>query len=199
MSIEGGRGLIYITGGGIFDTGPGFVFNLGGGGPGIRMHQFGGGRPRRRPDTAQPAGSEPVPSLSSALKNLLPLLIVFLLPVISSFLSGTPAPQGPSFNFDAAKPPNTVERSTWRLHVPYWVNPVDVEDYTARKWKKLDEIVETKYVHTINMKCEQEHVQQTRMVQDAQGWFYPDTQKMTAARKMPMPNCKRLRELGIMY
>lgn len=79
------------------------------------------------------------------------------------------------------------------------MNPADVEDYNTRKWRKLDEAVETKYVHQINLKCEYEHQQQVRMVQEAQGWFYPDTQKMLVARKMKMPNCERLKELGIHY
>ncbi|KAF2709290.1 DUF1977-domain-containing protein [Pleomassaria siparia CBS 279.74] len=196
--MGGGFGGGGPFGGGIFDTGPGFVFNLGGG-PGIRVHQFGGGRPRRRPGTAQPAGSEPGPSVASALSSLLPLLLLFILPLLSSFFSGPTVPQGPAFNLDAAKPPNTLKHTTYRLHVPYWVNPGDVSDYSTRKWKKLDEIVETKYVHGINLKCEYEHQQQARMIQDAQGWFYPDTQKMMEARKMAMPNCKLLRDMGIMY
>jgi DnaJ family protein B protein 12 len=79
------------------------------------------------------------------------------------------------------------------------VNPVEVEDYTTRKWKKLDEAVETRYIHAVNTNCEQEHMQQRRMVDEAQGWFYPDLQKMNEARNMPMPNCRRLQELGIRY
>ena len=35
----------------MFDGGPQFVFNMGGG-PGFRVHQFGGDRPRRRPREA---------------------------------------------------------------------------------------------------------------------------------------------------
>jgi len=34
------------------------------------------------------------------------------------------------------------------------------------------------------------------MMQDAQGWFFPDDAKMDEARKMEKQNCKRLRELG---
>lgn len=182
-------------GGGLFDTGPNFVFNIGGG-PGIRVHQFGGGRPRRRPTTAQPPGFEPSPSVSSALSSLLPLLLLFILPLLSSFFSSAPAPQGPSVRFDTAKPPNTQMRTSTRLKIPYWVNPAEVEDYSAKKWRELDKSAEIKYVHQLNVGCEMEQQKQARMMQDAQGWFFQDEEKMVEARKLDMKNCKRLRELG---
>ncbi|KAG9555894.1 DUF1977-domain-containing protein, partial [Aureobasidium melanogenum] len=56
----GGGGFGGPFGGGLFD-GPGFVFNLGGG-PGVRVHQFGGGAPRRRPQAARDP-NQPPPSL----------------------------------------------------------------------------------------------------------------------------------------
>lgn len=183
-----------MQGGGIFDTGPGFVFNLGGG-PGIRVHQFGGGRPRRRPGTAQPPGAEPTPSASSALSSLLPLLFLFVLPLLSSLFSSATSPQGPSVVFEGARPPQTQMRTSTNLGISYWVNPAEVESYNLKKWKALDTTAETKYIHHLNVKCEMEHQQQTRMVQDAQGWFYVDQNKMDEARRMEKKHCKRLKEL----
>lgn len=185
-----------FPGGGIFDTGPGFVFNLGGG-PGIRVHQFGGGRPRRRPGTAQPPGSEPAPSVSNALSSLLPLLLLFILPLLSSLFGGGSTPQGPSVVFDTAKPPNTQERISHRYKVPYWVNPVEVEDYSTRKWKRLDEVAEAKYMHLLNVRCEYESQQQKRLEQEAYGWLSVDQEKLSQARKMEKKNCKKLNDLGI--
>lgn len=189
---------MYAVGGGIFDTGPGFVFNLGGG-PGLRVHQFGGGRPRRRPGTAQPPGSEAQPGLSSALSSLLPLLLLFVLPLLSSIFSGGSGPTGPSVIFDGPKSPYTQPRVSTRLKVPYYVNPADVEDYGKSKWKNLDGIAEERYIHQVNVRCEYEHQQQQRLMQDAQGWFFIDEDKMNQARKMDKPSCKRLREMGIRY
>jgi len=191
----GGGGFGGPFGGGLFDTGPGFVFDLGGG-PGIRIHQFDGGRPRRRPATAVPPGSEPAPTMSSALSSLLPLLILFILPLLSSLFSSGPAPQGPSVRFDAAIPPQTYSRTSWRMKIPYWVNPEEVEGYSNKKWKELDHTAELKFVHQLNIGCTRESETQQRMMQEAQGWFFPDEDKMTAARRMEKKDCKRLRELG---
>ncbi|ORY08897.1 hypothetical protein BCR34DRAFT_385755 [Clohesyomyces aquaticus] len=183
-------------GGGIFDTGPGFVFNLGGG-PGVRVHQFGGGRPRRRPNTAQPPGSEPAPSMSNALSSLLPLLFLFILPLLSSVFSGGSSETGPSMIFDGPKPPATQQRMSSRLKIPYWVNPVDVDEFSAKKWRRLDETAETKYVHQLTVNCDYEHRQQQTLFQQARGWFGDDVEKMRAAHQMKKSNCERLKQLGM--
>src|ERR1700709_2288324 len=90
----------FAGGGGMFDAGPQFVFNLGGG-PGVRVHQFGGARPRRRPRDPH-APQEPPATLRSTIMGLLPLLILFVLPLISSFFSGGSTAAGPSMRFDHA-------------------------------------------------------------------------------------------------
>lgn len=190
--------LIYETGGGIFDTGPGFVFNVGGG-PGIRVHQFGGGRPRRRPGTAQPPGTEPQPSITSALTSLLPILLLFVLPFISSFFNGSTGSQGPSIIFDGPRSPYTQPRVSKQLKVPYFVKPVDVEDFgtSDRKWKDLDKTAEQRYTQMVFKNCQIEKNQQQQMLDDAQGWgIFPDKAMEERARKMELPNCDRLKKLG---
>jgi DnaJ family protein B protein 12 len=79
------------------------------------------------------------------------------------------------------------------------VNPVEVEDYGKSKWRKLDDVVEQKYIHNVNVRCEYESQQQQRMMQEAQGWFVQDQVRMDQARNLDMPNCRRLRELGLRY
>ncbi|KAF2280593.1 DUF1977-domain-containing protein [Westerdykella ornata] len=193
-----GGGMGGPFGGGIFDTGPAFVFNMGGG-PGIRIHQFGGGRPRRRPGTAQPPGSEEQPSFFSALSSLLPLLLLFILPLLSSLFSGSTS-STPSFIFDGPKAPYTQSRTSHPLKVPYYVKPVDVEDYGARnsrKWQSLDQVAEGRYIQIVTAQCEREYQAKQALMQEAQGWFSTDMEKMQKARTMEMPNCKRARELGI--
>ncbi|KAF2872613.1 hypothetical protein BDV95DRAFT_570194 [Massariosphaeria phaeospora] len=197
----GGGGGGGPFGGGIFDTGPGFAFNLGGGGPGIRVHQFGGGRPRRRPGTAQPPGTEQqAPNLSSAISSLLPLLLLFVLPLLSGIFNGdSSGAKGPSLVFEAARPPNTLQHISSGLKIPYWVDPHEVADYSARKWRKLDEVAENRYVHHVHQLCERERGEQQRMKDESFGWFSQDEEKLKRARNLPMKNCKRLRELGIQY
>jgi len=178
-----------------FDTGPGFVFNLGGG-PGVRVHQFGGGRPRRRPGTAQPANSE-AQGASSAFANLLPLLFLFVLPLLSSLFSGSTTPAGPSVVFESPRPPHTLERVSSRIKLHYFVNPNDVQDYNPKKWRKLDETSENQYVHAINSRCQNEKFAQRKAMEDAQGWFGVDAVAMDSARKMELRNCQKLRKLGL--
>ncbi|TAQ85071.1 hypothetical protein B7494_g6590 [Chlorociboria aeruginascens] len=131
----GGRGPI-------FDQGPGFVFNLGGG-PGIRVHQFGGARPRRRP--RDPNATEEPASLRSTIIGLLPLLIIFILPLLSSLYQGGASTATPSMRFDGSKAPHTQHRITKKMKVDYYINPVDVEHYTPYKFTQLDYIAEVNF------------------------------------------------------
>lgn len=181
----------------MFDTGPGFVFNLGGG-PGVRVHQFGGGRPRRRPGTAQPPGSEPAPSVSSALSSLLPLLLLFVLPLLSSLFSGGSS-TGPSIIFDGPRVPYMQKHVSHKLKVPYFVQPADVADYSNKNWRNLDAQAEQNYVHKLSTHCQYENQQQQQLRQQATGFFYDDEVMMKRARDMEKPSCKKLQELGISY
>ncbi|TKA75865.1 hypothetical protein B0A55_04862 [Friedmanniomyces simplex] len=179
-------------GGGMFNTGPGFAFNVGGGGPGVRIHQFGGNRPRQRPhnhENAQPA------SLGSALQSLLPLLLLFLLPLLSSLFSGS-TPTGPGMRFDTAIPPHTLSHTSGRLSIPYWVNPAEVEGYSAKKWRDLDKVAEGKFVSQLSAECEWEVAQRRRLEDEARGFFYTDVAMLERARGMEMKGCRRLEGLG---
>lgn len=182
-------------GGGMFDNGPQYVFNLGGG-PGFRVHQFGGGRPRRRPREANGTSDEPPQTTTSTLSNLLPLLILFILPLLSSIFSAT-TPAGPSIQFDSPKDPYTMHRRTPRLKINYYINPKDVEDYSGRKMSELDRLAENKFVSDLQFGCQAEQRQRSRMVDEAQGWFFEDADKMQEARNLDMRNCRRLQEFGL--
>ncbi|PIA92520.1 DnaJ subfamily B member 12 [Cercospora beticola] len=191
----GGGGA--FGGGGPFGGGfggPGFVFYVGGG-PGIRVHQFGGNRPRRRPHNHEEAQQGPT-SMFQALQGLLPLLLLFILPLISSFFSGSGQPSGPSMRFDAAVPPHTEQHTSGKLKVPYWVNPTEVRDFTVKKWKNLDEQAERKYIINLNAECEWEQSQRQRLANEAMGFFYTDQVKLDRAKKMEMPSCRRLEGHG---
>ncbi|KAI4117571.1 MAG: hypothetical protein LQ345_002225 [Seirophora villosa] len=178
-----------------FDTGPQFVFNLGGG-PGFRVHQFGGGRPRRRPQEANGSSERAPQSAMSVLSNLLPLLILFVLPLLSSIFSSS-SPSGPSIRFDTPEPPYTMHRTTPRLRVDYFLNPVEVEEYSNRNFRDLDRKAESSYVTNLQYDCQLEMRTRNRMMDDAQGWFFQDVEKMREARSYELRSCRRLDEWGL--
>ncbi|KAI9801306.1 MAG: hypothetical protein M1833_002876 [Piccolia ochrophora] len=195
-----GGGFGSPFGGGLFDTGPQFVFNLNGG-PGIRVHQFGGGRPRRRPSsTAHDASSSaPQPTLSTAISNLLPLLLLFLLPLLSSLFSGSSSSSspGPTLRFDLPSPPHTLHRHTSNSKTSYYVDPGAVEGWTERKLGQLDQRAELSLVGKLRSECEWEMERKERTVRDAQGFFWVDEVMMAQARALEMRSCERLDGLRV--
>lgn len=189
-------GLLMDAGGGMFDTGPQFVFNMGGG-PGIRVHQFGGARPRRRPrDPSAPA--DPPQSLRSTIAGLLPLLILFIFPLLTSLFSGSSdTPKGPSIRFDTPEAPHTMHRMTGRYKVDYYLNPAEVSDFTLRQFNNLDKNAEVSFVQQLRVGCAEEMQLRNRLMDDAQGWFFQDVDKMQRARTMDMKSCNRLQSMGL--
>lgn len=181
-------------GGGVFDAGPQFVFNMGGG-PGIRVHQFGGARLQRRPRDPN-AQQEPPQSLRSTIMGLLPLLVLFVIPMLSSLFSGSSSTAaGPSMRFDKAVPPNTMQRTTAQYKIDYWLNPTEVEHYSLSKLRTLDKTAEYKFIQQLRIGCEEENDHRQRLMNEAQGWFFQDPDKMQRARTMEMKNCKKLDEM----
>lgn len=165
-----------------------------GGGPGFRVHQFGGQAPRRRPRPTT-AEQEAQVDARSFLRQLLPLILLFILPLLSSLFSGSSTPSGPSYRFDTPVSPHTLGRSTPKLNLNYFVNPLDVDNFSARNFRELDSRVEVEYVRKLRFDCDAEANERERRLQDAQGWIFPDVEKMKAARAMEMPNCRKLDQL----
>ncbi len=172
----------------MFDSGPQFVFNLGGG-PGVRVRQFGGARPRARP---RAEGEAQAPQgLRSTIANLLPLLVLLIIPILSSLFSDSTT-SGPSIHFQPGNPPYTSHRLTSTYKIDYYVNPADVVDFTARKFSQLDQRAEVAYVQDLNIKCETERHVRQRAYDAAQGWFFADKEAEDAAKNMNMPSCQLL-------
>ena len=125
-----GMGGMGGMGGGLndfFGDAPTFQF-----GPGIRVQQFGGGGPRmrRRQPAAAAEGEEeaPVQNLTRIFWQLAPLILFFLLPMLSGLFGGdgSAASSGPKFSME----PNglyTQQRFTPAHNVPFYVNPKEVE------------------------------------------------------------------------
>lgn len=161
----------------------------------MRVHQFGGNRPRRRPQTAETA-QQPA-TAGSTFQNLLPLLLLFLIPLLSSLFSSDSTPTIPRFSVDTPSPPLTQRHVSARLGIPYYVNPEDITSYTRAQWKDVDTAVENNLIGTLRIGCEREQNMRERMINDAQGWFFVDQEKYQLARNLEMPNCNRLEAMRV--
>ncbi|CAJ2511967.1 Uu.00g075920.m01.CDS01 [Anthostomella pinea] len=181
-----------FRGGGPFDTGPQFVFNVGGN-RNFRVHQFGGGQPRRRPrDPQQPQTGW------DTLVGLLPILFLFLFPLLTSLFSGGESqPAVPNMAFDGPLPPLTHHRTTPRLHVDYYVDPHEVAGWSDYKFKQLDKEAEVGLVRLLRRQCDTEMRTKQYLVDQASGWFFQDPDKMKIARDFEMSSCHRLDSLGV--
>lgn len=61
---------------------------------------------------------------------------------------------------------------------------------------ELDRQAENKYVSDLQYECQVEQRQRVRMIDEAQGWFFQDVEKMRLARNLEMRSCRRLEEFG---
>ena len=147
--------------------------------------------PRRRPHNH---ANQPPASPMAALQSLLPLLLLFILPLLSSLFSGA-APTYPSVRFENAAP-HTQKHVSTKLKVDYYVNPKDTVDYTPKNWRDLSLHVENSYVQKLGTQCEWERTLKQRAYQEAQGFWSRDQVKWQAAEDMPMPACQKLKGWG---
>lgn len=130
--------------------------------------------------------------------GLLPILLFFILPMITSLFSWGSTPTAmPNIVYDTPSPPQTLGRTTAHLHVNYFVNPADIASYTPKELKSLDRTAENQFVRGLRTRCEHEITYKRQLKEQAQGWFYQDVEKIAAARAHPMPSCKRLEKLGV--
>lgn len=148
--------------------------------------------PRRRP--ANSGQAEQGPQGLAALYQLLPLLLMFLLPFLSSIFSGDSS-SSPSFRFDTPHKPYTMHRVTPNYKIDYFVNPKQVDGYTDKKFRTLDKKAENEFVTTLQYQCEHESQRKRQAINDATGFFFTDEAQLKAARAMPMPACSRLDSL----
>lgn len=169
-----------------------------GGGPGIRVHQFGGQRPRRRPAGAQNDPNEPPRTAFSALQNLLPLILLFILPLLSSLFgsSSDSSSRYPKYSVDVPHPPTYTHHHLSKLGVSYFVDPKVADRYSTADWRTLDKKVEQDLARQLNYECAQEREHKEQMYRDAQGWFSIDQELIRKADGLPMKSCKRMVNLG---
>lgn len=145
--------------------------------------------PRRRP--AGSGQAEAGPQGLAALGQLIPLLLIFVLPLLSSLFTGSGS-SGPSFRFDTPQRPHTMHRVTPNFKVDYFVNPKEVDGYSHRQFTNLDKKAENEFVTTLQYQCEHEAQIKRQAINDATGFFFTDENRLRAARAMAMPGCERL-------
>ncbi|KAJ3165215.1 hypothetical protein HDU88_004298 [Geranomyces variabilis] len=175
------------------------------GGSGMRMHSFTSGpgfrqNSFRRPQRHHHQNQQQAPqSQLMQFIHLLPVLFIFVFPLISALFSGLTGdndPQ-PTFNFVATASHNQP-RTTGMRHVQYYVNP-----RTWARWKaprsrpddlrKFDQAVEGEYYRDLRQRCAQEQEHKAFNIRSAHGWFTVDQKRLRAAQKMPTPKCDELR------
>ncbi|KAK6347672.1 hypothetical protein TWF718_005511 [Orbilia javanica] len=201
---------MFFGGGGAFGGG-GTFFDLGGGGPGIRIHHFGGQNPRRRANANADAGPEVDNSIQSTVIRLLPLILIFAFSLISSILSGfgggttgTGTSQYPGPHFKWAQDASyTQKRYTPTYKAAFYVNPSDIEKIPAEKLtytlKRMDNYAETVYIKGLTMRCDKEYERRAAKIQESQGWFLVDQKKLDEAMAEPMRSCQKLASYGLTH
>lgn len=169
----------------------GFTFQSFGGQPPFGGNQF---RPRQQQRTRNQQPQQE-PSLLDSLRQLVPLLLLFVVPLISSLFSDLSTPD---YSFHKTRQ-FSVERTTPRYKIPFFVTPElqNKKDMTAKKLQNFDDRVENLYVQDKRSKCSREQILKNEMIEDAQGWFFTDEAKMERAQNMAMPNCQFLRNLNL--
>jgi DnaJ homolog subfamily B member 12 len=166
------------------------------GGPGFRVHQFGGARPRARPrnqeEEAAPQG------VGQIIANLLPIFLLFILPLLTSLFTGggTNAPGIPHFNLEAPVAPFVAERNIKRYNAKYYVDPKELVRLSESKLNTLDKHAETAYVNHVHRHCEMERRTLEKLQNEANGWFFQDPVKMEQANTFKMPYCEKLNKMN---
>ena len=185
-------------GGGLFAEGRGAPFATFGG-PGIRVHQFGGGPRvrRRRPTTQEATQEEEQPAGPTRFFwQLLPLILFFLLPLLSSLFSSDADAgfNGPAFSTKHS-PPYTYKRFTPNHQIPFFVNPKDTDSLSPRDAANFDKRAETNIIGTWNHACKLELKTRDEAMQQAQGIIFTDYQALKRAKEMNLPHCRKLEDL----
>ena len=81
------------------------------------------------------------------------------------------------------------------VKVNYFVNPNDVRHYSASKLYNLDQKAEVIFVQTLQQQCEREMTEKRRLIEEAQGWFSVDKEKLAKAESYETPACIRIKTL----
>lgn len=178
------------------------------GGNGFQFQSFGGGghpffepnvrqrRPQQRQRTSGTrAESEEEASFLTTLRHLAPILIFLLIPILSALFSDST----PEYSYHQTRKYNT-QRVTPKFNIPFYVTPnfKEANNLDTKQLKNFDKKVENLYIQDRRNKCSREQVRKNELMDDAQGFFFTDYDKLERAEKMAMPNCEILRNLNLL-
>lgn len=196
---------MFFGGGGNQFGGPTFSF----GGNGFTFQSFGGNEhpffqtsrsnPRQqqqRRNARQQANQEP--STLDTLKTLLPIFLFLLIPILSAFFGDSNSI--PDYSFTPSRQYN-IQRTTPKHKIPFFVNEkaFQKKQLNDKQLKNFDLKVENLFIQDKRSKCSKEQIYKNELMEEAQGWFSVDTKKLAEAETMPMPNCKILRDLNLIW
>lgn len=185
---------VQFQGFGPFGSVGGFQFGPGGM-PGMNARRAAAGAGAGADGRVPPAAND----LTSNLIRLLPLLLLFVTPLLSSLfdtLSGNSSTQIPRFEFTPS-PPYTEMRTTTKYNVPYYITPKDAQRLTSKTLRNMDSRAEVTYIHSLTNHCDREYEIKQQKIMDAHGWFSTDEEALREAEEMVLPHCERLKQLGL--
>ncbi len=137
-------------------------------------------------------------SFKDLFRQLLPILLFLVLPLVSNFLFSDSSPaDNTHYSFEPVRFYN-VEHTTGKYKVPYFVKKSDVESFSQKDFRKLDKKVEERYVTNLRRFCQRENAYRQQKISDSQGWIFYDQDKYDEAINIPTPNCDRLSNLGLL-
>lgn len=192
-----------------FASGPTFTF----GGNGFTFQSYGNGgadpfmryrRTTRRPRAQSPNGREQTgpngeeqPSLFEALKGILPILMLLIVPILSAIFSGDTSPE---YSFVPSQEYN-IQRNTPKYNIPFYVTDKFQEKHGSKSKRQLrnyDSKVENLFISDKRAKCSKEQIHKDQLIEDAYGWFSVDSEKLQRAENFPTPNCDILKGLNLL-
>ncbi|ODQ63545.1 DnaJ-domain-containing protein [Nadsonia fulvescens var. elongata DSM 6958] len=180
------------------------------GGPNIRVHTFGaGGSPfdafnafsQARAGQGARQGAAPnqaqEPFSLRHLMQLLPLLLLFFAPMITSLFSSSSESTSGLYNYRFSRdPPFTVEKYTPRYRIPFYVREDDPK-LDKRRLNQMGSRAEVQYVQNLQNKCDREYDYKQRKIAESHGWLFVDQQKYDEAMGIKLQSCDKLKSFGI--
>ncbi|CAL8331630.1 unnamed protein product [Lota lota] len=178
------------------DITPEDLFNMffGGGFPSSSTHTFTNGRARYSQQTAQrPEREERADGGFSTFIQLMPILVLILVPILSQLMVSTP----PYSLYSRPSTGQTVKRQTENLHVDYYVTRDFRSEFKGSKLHNIEKNVEEDYVSNVRNNCWKERQTKTDLLYAAK--VYRDDRMRKKAELMTMDNCRELDRLNDLF